>query len=336
MAEKQVKSIADIARLANVSKSTVSRALSNSPLIAQETRERIQAIARENNFCVNASARQLSMQESHTIGFVTQAYHKEFSIADLFTLEIMGGISRGLFSKGYEMLIIHINLNDVKWAQKYLDSGRVDGFVLMPCSNKQKHMQELARIGAPFSVWDAPQANFKHCSVTGDNIQGGRLATDYLIKLGRKKIAFLGGPADELEVQLRFEGYKDTLKKTGRDLEPSLVIHGDYSIESGAIAMSKLIEQNPDLDAVFVNSDLMAMAAIKKLRSKGYRVPEDIAVMGYDDLSIAEYNDPALTTVRQNIPGAGVMMAQNLVQYIETGAISNITMPVELVIRESA
>jgi DNA-binding LacI/PurR family transcriptional regulator len=336
MSDKPVQTIADIARLAGVSKSTVSRALSDSPLIGDETKERIRAIAREHNFQINASARRLSMKESRTIAFVTHAYHKEFSVADLFGLEILGGISSGLYANGYDMLVVHVDPNSSEWAHQYLDTGRVDGFILMTSTRKQNHIRLLVEMGAPFIVWGVPQLNQNCCSVTGDNFNGGKLATGHLIRSGRQRIAFLGGPAKELEVQQRFGGYETTLREAGRSIDPALTAYGDFSNTSGAQAMQKLLEQAPDLDAVFVNSDLMAIAAMDVIRETGRRVPEDVAVVGYDDLSIAEHSNPPLTTVRQNIPLAGKMLAQNLIDYLKTGVVTNMSIPVALVARKSA
>jgi DNA-binding LacI/PurR family transcriptional regulator len=153
MSSKSVRTIADIARLAGVSKSTVSRALNDSPLIGEETKARIRALAREHNFQINVPARQLSMQKSRTIALVTHAYHKDFSMADLFMLEIMGGISIGLASRGYDMLVIHVDPNDTKWAHQYFDTGRVDGFILMTWSHKQLHVKAIQEIDAPFIIW---------------------------------------------------------------------------------------------------------------------------------------------------------------------------------------
>lgn len=333
---KQIKSIAELAQLANVSKSTVSRALNNSPLIGQDTRDKIQALAKEYHFSINASARQLSTRQSHIIGFAMEAYHKNFSVADLFTLEIVGGISKSLHASGYDLLMLYMNPTDTRWAQTYIDSGRVDGFILMPCTRKLYHIQELSAIQAPFVVWGVPQPNFPYCTVTGDNIQGGKLAAQHLLQQGRQQIGFLGGPAEEAEVKLRFEGYQSALQAAGRKVDPTLVVHGNYTPASGANAILKLLDQAPKLDAVFVNSDLMAVAAMKQLRKKGIRVPDDIAVIGYDDLTIAEYNDPSLTTICQHIPRAADLLAQNLIQYLQTGLVTNATIPVELVIRESA
>lgn len=336
MLKKPVQTIADIARLANVSKSTVSRALNNSPLIGDETKERIRQIADQYKFRIHAPARQLSLKQSYTIGFVTSAFHKEFSVADLFGLELMGGIGNGLYAQGYDMLVLHVDPHNVEWAHEYLDSGRVDGLILYTCSRKQYHIQALLEMGAPFIVWGVAPPNAKYSSVTGDNFNGGLLATERLIKTGRRHIAFLGGPPDELEVQHRFAGYKAALQAAGREVEAELVVHGNYSNTSGAVAMQRLFKQAPHLDAVFVNSDLMAIAAMNVIREHGRAIPEDIAVVGYDDLSIAFYSSPPLTTVRQNIPLAGKLLAQNLVQHLQTGMVSNVTMPVELILRQSA
>ncbi len=336
MGKKTVQTIEDIAQIAGVSKSTVSRALNDSPLIKQETRERIQAIAREHNFRINAPARCLSLRQSRTVAFVTHAYHSEFSVEDLFGLEIMGGVASSLHALGYDFLVIHVNPRDTGWANQYLDSGKVDGFILMTGSRKQAHIKALADMGAPFIIWGLPAPKFNCCSVAGDNFNGGRLAAEHLLRTGRQRIAFLGGPAEEVEVQHRFTGFEAALQAAGVSIDPAMIAYGDYSHSSGITAMQRLLEQAPDLDAVFVNSDLMAIGAINTLQNRGKRVPEDVAVIGFDDLSIAAYNNLPLTTIRQNIPLAGRLLAQTLVQYIQTGVVTNVTIPVELVVRKSA
>ena len=336
MSKRTVKTLADLAELAGVSKSTVSRALNDSPLIGEETKSRIRTLARQHNFQINAPARQLSMKQSRTIAFVTHAYHKDFSVADLFGLEILGGVSNGLAQQAYDLLIIHVDPYDTKWARQYFDTGRVDGFILMTSSKKQTHVKALAEIGAPFIIWGVALPNQKHCAVTGDNFSGGRLAVDHLIAVGRKKIGFIGGPSYELEAQHRLEGYKSALQTAGMEIDSDLIEYGDFSNTSGAEAMYRLLEKKPELDAVFVNSDLMAIAAMDAIRETGRQVPGDIAVVGYDDLSIAEHSNPPLTTIRQNIPLAGKLLAQNLIQYIQSGLTTNVSIPVELIIRKSA
>ncbi len=337
MTKKTVQTIEDIARLANVSKSTVSRALSNNPLIKQATRERIQAIAREHKFTINTPARNLSRQRSNTVAFVVCSYTADHSaMEDLFGLEIMGGISMGLNALGYDFLVVHIDPRETAWAQQYLDSGRVDGFILMTAERKQSHIKALVELGAPFIMWGSSAPASSYSTVTGDDLTGGQLAAEHLIRTGRQRIAFLGGPATELEVQKRFQGYQNALQAAGQSLDARRVDHGDYTFASGVRVMQHLMELTPDLDAVFVNSDLMAIGAINAIQNTGKRVPEDIAVVGYDDLSVAAFNTLPLTTIRQNIPLAGKLLAQNLVQQIQTGAVTHVTLPVELVVRKSA
>jgi DNA-binding LacI/PurR family transcriptional regulator len=336
MRKNTIKSIADIAKLAGVSKSTVSRALNDSPLIGEKTKAKIRSIARQHNFQINVPARQLSLQQSRTIAFVTHAYHKEFSVADLFGLEILGGISLGLVAQGYDMLVIHVDPQDTKWAHQYFDTGRVDGFILMTSSRKQSHVKALLDIGAPFIIWGVSQPNQKYCSVTGDNFNGGKLATEHLIRTGRQNIGFIGGPEYEVEVQQRLGGYQSALQDAGRVFRSELIEYGDFSNTSGADAMKRLLKKSPDTDAVFINSDLMAIAAMDAIREDGKSVPQDVAVVGYDDLSLAEYSNPPLTTIRQNVPLAGKLLAQNLIQYLQSGMATNVSIPVELIVRKSA
>jgi DNA-binding LacI/PurR family transcriptional regulator len=340
MSIKPVRTIADIARLAGVSKSTVSRALNDSPLIGEETKAKVRSLARQHNFQINAPARRLSMKQSRTIAFVTHAYHKDFSVADLFGLEIMGGISSGLASREYDLLVIHVDPNDTKWAHQYYNTGRVDGFILMTSSHKQSHIKAIMEAGAPFIIWGVPRPNDRpkqnYCSVTGDNFSGGRLAGEHLLGINRKMIGFIGGPPDDLEVQQRQAGFERALKESGREVNSTLIDYGDFSNTSGAEAMKRLLRKAPDIDAVFINSDLMAIAAMDEIRNQGRTVPEDIAVVGYDDLSIAEHSNPPLTTIRQNIPLSGKLLALNLIEYLQTGIVTNVSIPVELIVRESA
>jgi DNA-binding LacI/PurR family transcriptional regulator len=335
MVSSPVHTIADIARLAGVSKSTVSRALNDSPLIGAETKERIRAIARQHRFQMNVPARRLSLKQSHAVALVTYAYKADFSMADVFMLEIISGISGALHANDYDLLVTHIGPNDTDWAREYLDGGRVDGFILLAATCTRRHITTLVEMKAPFIIWGVPPGTHGYCSVSGDSVTGGRIATEYLVQTGRSRIAFLGGPAREQEVQDRYQGYEAALRDAGRAVDPALVAHGDYSDTSGAAVMRQLLERAPDLDAVFVNSDLMAIAAMDAIRDHGRRVPDDVAVVGYDDVSIARHSNPPLTTIRQNAPLAGRLLAQNLVQHLQTGVVTNVSIPAELVVRKS-
>ena len=336
MSKNSVHTLDDIARLANVSKSTVSRALNDSPLINQETKERIQAIARDHDFQVNVPARNLRLQQSNTIAFVIPIDFPEFLNADdFFGLSLLGSVGNGLHTMGYELLIVQVKPGDSQWVHHYLDSGRVDGFIVMGSNCNEDLIQILVNKNAPFIAWGAHVPGYQYCSVTGDSVQGGELATQHLIKTGRQRIAFLGGLPGELTVEQRFEGYKKAIENAGRKIDSSLLAYGNYSYDSGTKAMNQLLIQAPDLDAVFVNSDLMAIAAMKAIQSSGRSIPQDVAVIGFDDLPIAMYNNLSLTTIRQDIKMAGQLLAKNLIDYIQNGVVTNVTLPVEIIIRES-
>ena len=336
MSAPAVNTIADIARLAGVSKSTVSRALNDSPLIGDETKQRVRALAEQHNFQINVPARRLSLKQSNTVAFVTYAYKKDFAVPDVFMLEIMGGISAGLHPSGYDMLIVQVDPSDNEWARAYLSTGRADGFILLEATCTERHVQTLLAQHAPFVIWGTPAPNREYCSVTGDSVNGGRLATAHLIASGRSRVAFLGGKASALEVKERYHGYESALQAAGRTVDAALVAHGDYSAPSGAAAMRALLEQAPDLDAVFVCSDTMAIAAMQVIRELGRRIPDDVAVVGYDDISLAQHSDPPLTTIRQNGVLAGRLLAENLVQHLQTGVVTSVSIPAEIVLRESA
>jgi DNA-binding LacI/PurR family transcriptional regulator len=332
---KPVRTIADIAKLAGVSKSTVSRALRDSNLISEATRERVQAIAREHNFRIHQPARSLSLKQTNTIAFVTHGQHKNICVEDLFLLEMMGAITVALAEVQYDLLVVNVDPYDTEWISEYLDTGKVDGFILMTSTYKQNHIRELMELQAPFIAWGVPEPGANYCSVTGDNLNGGRLAGEYLLSIGKRKIGFIGGPSVEQEVKLRYQGFESALEVAGITVDPKHVAYGHFSSESGAKLAHKLLDQDPELDSIFANSDLIAMGAVNAIRERGQRVPEDLSVVGYDDISLASYCSPPLTTVRQNIPESGRLLVQNLIQYLQNGVVTNGVVPVELIVRGS-
>ncbi len=338
MADAPVQTIADIARLAGVSKATVSRALNDSPLIAAATKERVRTIAREHRFQMNVPARRLSLKQSHAVALVTYPFSADSAVPDVFMLELMSGISSALSTNGYDLLIVHVHSHDTDWPRRYLETGRVDGFILLSAMCTRRHLAALVDLKAPFVIWGVPPGDHGYCSVGGDNFAGGRLATEHLLRSGKRRIAFVGGPEHDPEVQDRYRGYEAALGAAGKTVDPALVVYSDlhWSAESAASQTAQLCERAADLDALFVNSDLMAVAALDVLRTHGRRVPDDVAVVGYDDVSIARHSRPPLTTIRQDGPLAGRLLAENLVQRLQTGVVTNVSIPAELVVRESA
>jgi DNA-binding LacI/PurR family transcriptional regulator len=335
MRELKIKTIDDIARLAGCSKSTVSRALNDSPLIGAETKERIREIAREHRFERNDTARRLSLGQSNVVALVTYDHSARYAQPNPFGLELMSGISAGLHANGYDLLVIQVSPDDTDWVSRYLDSGRADGFVLMAGNCSQQHISTLMERNAPFVTWGIPADKRGYSWVSGDNYTGGKLATEHLIGRGARRVGFIGGTRI-VDVKNRYEGYAAALEAAGRAVDPELVVYGDFSSESGAAAMRALLSAAPDIDGVFVTSDLMALAAIDELRAHGRSVPDDVAVVGYDDVALAAHSDPPLTTISQSIPVAGRMLAENLLQLLKTGVVANASVPAQLVVRKSA
>lgn len=335
--EKAVKTIADIAKIAGVSKSTVSRALNDSPLISEKTRKKIKAIALENQFEVHQGARCLSLNRSQTIALIIPlAPKKEHFITDPFFVELLRGIMSAIGQHHYDLLIGQPPKHDACEVQRYIDSKRADGLILMGgCMGYLDEIIDPLVQSMPAIVWGADKDR-RFCSVDCDNLSGGRLAAQHLVRQGRRQIAFLGGIKSAPEMPLRYQGYADMLQESGTQLDPRLVTYGDYSSSSGYTLMQRLLEQKPDIDGVFACSDLTAIGAMEALRENGRRVPEHVSMVGFDDIPLAEHCSPPLTTIRQNIPKAGEVMVHNLMQYLQDGIITRTILPVELIVRKSS
>lgn len=338
MEASQAQTILDIARLAGVSKSTVSRALNDSSLIGQETKDRIRAIAEEHQFEINESARRLSRQQSNVAGLLMFGKTPGEYSPDLFFLELMAGVAGGLHEQGYELLMVMPSDDDSDFARRYVASGRADGFIVLSPSCTPKRLQQLVASGAPFVVWGRHGGSTQFSSVAGDNVGGGRAATQYLIESGRRRIAFVGGPEWAPEIQDRRRGYEDAHAAAGLDLDEALIAHTPWmdAERSAADAVTRLLKDRPGVDAVVTNSDRYAIGAIDAVRSRGMTVPDDVAVVGYDDVAIAAFASPPLTTIRQDGDLAGRLLARALVQQLQTGAVTDVVMPAELVLRASA
>jgi DNA-binding LacI/PurR family transcriptional regulator len=337
MTTARAQTIADIARLAGVSKSTVSRALNDSPLIGVETKERIRAIAAEHQFAMNEPARRLSRRQTNVVGLVMFDWGVA-KLQDLFMLEVMGGVSTGLHEEGYELLILQPRHDDEGWARRYVDTGQADGFVLHEAQCSQGQIPALVESGIPFVVWGAPSARNEYSSVAGDSLNGGRIATEHLLSTGRTRIGMIGGPPGFSEVMERRAGYEAALAAAGIEPDPELIVHlpwGTPEVHAGD-AVTRLLEHAPDLDAIFAHSDRWALGAISALDANGRTVPDDVAVVGYDDIAIAAYSNPPLTTIRQGGDLVGRLLARALVQRLQSGVVTAVTIPAEIVVRGSA
>ena len=337
MSNTPVRTISDIAQLAGVSKSTVSRALSDSPLISDATKARVRAIAEANNFAVHEGARNLSMQRTNTIAVVIPIDPTiGRSVTDPFNIELLGSVANALAEYDYDMLVAQVRADDQRAIDRHLTSKRVDGLILFACDLRLDELPRLIRQQAPFILWGPPAPQGEYCSVGSDDEDGGYQATRHLLQLGRQRIAFVGGPQGDIESNMRYQGYERALYEADRQVDPNLIAFGNYTGQAGYEIVKSFLQQSGDIDAIFACSDQMALGVIQAVQESGRRIPADIAIVGYDGVSLAAHCNPPLTTVRQDMVNAGRFLVENLLRYIDARQPTSVVLPVELVVRQSS
>ncbi|MBV8468422.1 MAG: LacI family DNA-binding transcriptional regulator [Burkholderiaceae bacterium] len=325
----------DIARLAGVSTATVSRALNGSKLINEETRKRIVELARSLNYTVNVAARNLRIQENRTVAVVVPYDAKSRQhISDPFFLSIVGSIADALTDRGYDMLLSRVDAERLDLAAGWLDSGKAIGLILIGQWRHHDQLNEMAMRKLPLVVWGGEMPQQLYCSVGGDNQLGGALATRHLLQSGRRRVAFVGD-AKLPEVWLRQQGYALALKEAGLKADPELELAAPFEPSAATEFLREFCALHQDFDAALCCSDVLALLMIQVLRAQGRRVPEDVAIVGYDDMPLAAYCDPPLTTVHQPVAEAGVQMVEALVAQMSGDRALSRTMPVYLYQRKS-
>ena len=327
--------MADIARLAGVSVSTVSRALSGSPLISKKTRERVAALARSLDYSINVSAQNLRLKTNCTIAVVIP-YDKisRQHISDPFFLAMVGSLADALTQRGFDMLLSRVDADSLDSAARIITSGLAVGVILIGQWRHHDQLNQLAARHVPIVVWGTQMPQQLYCSVGGDNVAGGAMATQHLLDLGRRRIAFVGDPQLP-EVSHRHRGYVERLAAAGIPPDPQLLVNVPFDAAQARAGMTRLCERGVDVDAVFACSDVLASAAMQVLHLFGRSVPDRVAVVGYDDIEWASHSNPPLTTVRQPIARAGVEMVDALLRMIAGETVPPRTLPVELVVRAS-
>jgi DNA-binding LacI/PurR family transcriptional regulator len=207
--------------------------------------------------------------------------------------------------------------------------------ILIDRALRDKGIEKLQALGANFVVWGGVVNEQNYVSVGGDSIEGGRLAVNHLAELGRRRIGFVGGNENMVETYLRRQGYERGLLEAFLPFDERLVMYTDFSPQAGARAVAELLDRASDLDGVFVCSDFMSIAAMEVLRERGRHVPGDISVVGYDDIQLAAYCSPRLTTIRQPIHEGGRLMVWKLFELMEGEPAASAMLPLELVLRDS-
>lgn len=335
-AEQRRLQMADIARLAGVSVSTVSRALNGSQLVNEKTRRRIAELAQSLNYSINLGAQNLRLQKNRTIAVVVPYERSSRQhISDPFFLAIVGALADALTARGYDMLLSRVDSSHLDHAAQLLDSGKAAGLVMIGQWHHHDQLNHLAARRLPIVVWGAELPRQLYCSVGGDNVRGGFLATRHLLDSGCRRIAFLGD-ASLPEVMRRREGRHDALRQAGLAADASLELALPFEVSASRSAMEAFFRQHADVDGVFACSDLLALQALQVLRALGRRVPDDVRVVGYDDMPIAMYSDPPLTSVHQPVAEAGEAIVEALMQLVDGAPVPPTTLPVRLELRGSA
>ncbi|WP_030266930.1 LacI family DNA-binding transcriptional regulator [Streptomyces violens] len=333
-----------VAALAGVSRATVSRVVNGGTGVRTEIRERVQQAVTELGYIPNIAARSLVTRRTGAVAVVI-AEPETRVFSDPFFAQQLRGIGRELGAADTQLLLMMVESDrDHARIGRYLSGGHVDGALMFSLHRADPLPAMAAASGLPTVFGGRPDwSDESHAGehplyVDTDNRDGARQAVRHLLARGRRRIAVITGPLDQTSAQDRLDGYREALAPSSAD--PLLIADGSFTAEGGERAMAALLDAVPDLDAVFACSDLMATGALRTLRARGRRVPEDVAVVGYDDLAPAAWADPPLTTVRQDVQEMGRLMARLLLDRLAAdggGArLSPVVTPATLIVRDSS
>ena len=337
--EKYYNSKMFVVPSAGVSQATVSRALRGSGLVSAETRAKIEAIARELNYKVDKNASSLRRQRAETIALLLfEDPTSDQSMINPFFLSMLGSITHACAAEGYDLLISFQQLSN-DWQADYEDSKKADGIILLGYGDyleSRGRLERLVEQGTHFVRWGAVQPDTPGVSIGCDNTQGGHDITAHLIAQGRRRIAFLGHASNHYpEFFERYLGHRQALELAGLTAAPALQVDAITTEQSGHEAASALLARGVAFDAVFAASDLIAVGAMKALMGHGKRVPEDVAVAGFDDIPLASSMNPGLSTVQQDTKRAGTLLVETLLALIDGEPAESQVIPVKLALRGS-
>jgi LacI family transcriptional regulator len=325
--------INDIATKVGLSKASVSRALNGKQDVDPETRKRIFKIASQMGYVPSATARALSNGRSSCLGLLVP------SLTWPWILEVLRGVAEEIERSGYSlMLYTTANGEDSERAfmSQVVPAGAVDGLALVIPPGMFEYIGELAKRGMPVVVIDDRGHHPEFPTVATTNFEGGRSATQHLVDLGRRRIAMLNGQLEFGCNRDRLEGYRSVLQGAGQRFDSRRTMTGYFTEESGASGMTRVLEADPKIDAVFAANDLMAFGAMRALRSAGRRIPDDVAVVGFDDIPASAITHPPLTTVHQPLYEMGRVAAGMVMAAIGGEAIrARVELPTSLVVRAS-
>ena len=329
----------DIAALAGVSQPTVSRALNNSPSVSAETRARVLAAAEQLNYKVDKNASGLRRSRSRTLALLFEEASADGGLINPFYLSMLGSMVRKCADTGYDLLISFQQLS-TDWHVDYADTHKADGIILLGYGDyyqSEPLLQRLVERGTHFVRWGSTAGARLGATVGSDNEQGGFDATEHLLQNGRRQIAFIG-TADPgfQEFHDRWRGYCRALRAAGIEPDPALQVDADPSEQAGLDAIDELLRRDVKFDAIFAACDVAGIGAMHALQKLGRAIPQEVAIVGFDDIPAAKLASPPLSTVRQDARTAGQTLIEAAVEAVEAGYARNQLLPVQLVVRESS
>ncbi|MGW2028762.1 MULTISPECIES: LacI family DNA-binding transcriptional regulator [Streptomyces] len=334
----------EVAARAGVGRGTVSRVINGSPRVSDATRAAVEAAVAELGYVPNTAARALAANRTDAIALVVPEPETRF-FAEPYFSDMLRGVGAELSETEMQLLLIFAGSDrERQRLAQYLAAHRVDGVLLVSVHADDPLPDLLAQLEIPAVISGPRSAAESLPSVDSDNYGGARSAVEHLLGRGRRRIAHITGRLDVYGAQRRVDGYRDALRDAGHPVDELLIVPGDFTDEGGRRAMTTLLSRHPDLDAVFAGSDVMAAGARQVLREAGRRVPDDVALVGYDDSAIARHMDPPLTSVRQPIEEMGRAMIDLLLTEIadrRPAASRGVdrhqaVLPTELVVRTSS
>lgn len=328
------QNIGELAQIAGVSTATVSRALAGTGNLALATRERIRALANELGFQPSSAARNLRIGRTGAIGVVVPLGHESTQhISDPFFMTLLGQIADRLVDHDYDLLLIRVVPKDPDWLARIVDGGRVDGLIVVGQSNQAEVLDRVARNYQPMVVWGAELEGHSYTSIGSDNRLGGRIAAEHLLAQGCRKIAFFGDPTVP-EVEHRLQGFRDALRHHGGGAVGALLpVH--FVPEMALATISDYLAVADGVDGIFAASDTIAMMTIQGLAGHGRSVPNDVKLVGFDDLDIARHTLPPLTSVRQDLSAGADALVSSLFERMRGNTVGSIVLKPELIERTS-
>ncbi len=327
--------ISDIARHARVSKATISRVLNHKPDVSPETIERVQTAIRELGYVPSAQAVSLARGRASCIGMLVPG------LTWPLILEILRGVTEELEHSAYSIMLFNMSSSEDairRLVTQAVRAKQIDGLVVLTPPGMLDYVENLHNHGLPTVLIDDRGYNPSFPSVTTTNLEGAYLATRHLLEQGRRRIAFINGNREFGCSHDRQQGYLNALADAGIEPDPALIYEGDFTEGRGAIGMRLFLERGVPLDAVFAANDQMALGVLKVLHDAGKQIPDQIAVVGFDDIHAVSYTTPALTTIRQPFFEMGQMAVRLLLERLGGGEIANapVFLPTTLVVRESS